>query len=142
MCGLWGRVLTTRLLLIRRIKRDGMNISELQYKYAQRRVDDLLESVTEMTLPTAPENLELSIMSGVVEEYETCHYPIEKLTVAEVIKQGLKAKGMTQKELAKAVGLSTSRISDFTNGKSEPTLATAGEICRVLNIVPAAMLSL
>lgn len=119
-----------------------MNISELQYEYAERRVEELLKVVTEVTLPTSPESIELSIMSDIVEEYEKKHYPIGKLTVAEVIKQGLKAKGMTQKELAEAVGLSTSRISDFTKGKSEPTLATAGEICRVLDIMPAAMLSL
>ncbi|EFU30749.1 MULTISPECIES: helix-turn-helix domain-containing protein [Bacteroidales] len=119
-----------------------MKISEAQYKYAQRRVEELLEVVTDTTLPTSPESMELSIMSTFVEEYEKKHHPIEKLTLAEVIKQGLKAKGMTQKDLSQAVGLSTSRISDFTQGKSEPTLATAGEICRVLDIMPEAMLSL
>ena len=119
-----------------------MKISEAQYKYAQRRVEELLEVVTDTTLPTSPESMELSIMSTFVEEYEKKHHSIEKLTLAEVIKQGLKAKGMTQKELSQAVGLSTSRISDFTQGKSEPTLTTAGEICRVLDIMPEAMLSL
>ena len=112
-----------------------MKISEAQYKYAQRRVEELLQVVTDTTLPTSPESMELSIMSTFVEEYEKKYHPIEKLTLAEVIKQGLKAKGMTQK-------LSTSRISDFTQGKSEPTLATAGEICRVLDIMPEAMLNL
>ncbi len=119
-----------------------MNISEIQYKYAVGRVEDLLEIVDDSTLPTSPQSVELSIMSDLVEEYEKLHYPIEKLTVAEVIKQGLKAKGMTQKDLSEAIGLSTSRISDFTKGKSEPTLDTAGDICRVLDIDPEAMLSL
>ncbi len=117
-----------------------MDISEIQYEYAERRVEELLKTVDDTTLPTSPERVELSIMSNIVEEYEKLHYPIEKLSLAEVIKQGLKAKGMTQKELAEIVGLSTSRISDFTKGKAEPTLATAGEICRVLDIMPAAML--
>ena len=84
----------------------------------------------------------MKISYNFVEQYENKHHPREKLTLAEVIKQGLKAKGMTQKDLSEAVGLSTSRISDFTQGKSEPTLATAGEICRVLDIMPEAMLSL
>ncbi|WP_314721609.1 type II toxin-antitoxin system HigA family antitoxin [Prevotella nigrescens] len=119
-----------------------MRITENQYRYARNRVEELLEVVTETTLPTSPEKMELSIMSAVVEEYEQEHHPIGKLTLAEVIKQGLKAKGMTQRELSEAIGLSTSRISDFTNGRSEPTLATAGEICRVLDIMPEAMLSL
>lgn len=119
-----------------------MDITEIQYKYAERRVEELLKVVDDTTLPSSPESIELSIMSNIVEEYEKRYYSIGKLTLAEVIKQGLKAKGMTQKELAEIVGLSTSRISDYTKGKAEPTLATAGEICRVLDIMPAAMLSL
>lgn len=119
-----------------------MNISEIQYKYAEGRVGELLKIVTDTTLPTSQESVELSIMSNIVEEYEQQHYPIGRLTIAEVIKQGLKDKGMTQKELAEAVGLSTSRISDFTKGRSEPTLATAGAICKVLGVMPEAMLCL
>jgi len=119
-----------------------MEITENQYRYALNRVEKLLGGVTETTLPTSPESIELSIMSAVVERYEQEYHPIEKLTLAEVIKEGLKAKGMTQRELSEAIGLSTSRISDFTNGRSEPTLATAGDICRVLGILPSAMLGL
>lgn len=119
-----------------------MDISEIQYKYAEKRMEDLLKIVDDTTLPTSPQCVELSIMSNIVEEYEKRKFPIGKLTVAEVIRQGLKAKGMTQKELAEAVGLSTSRISDFTKGKSEPTLDTAGEICKVLDIMPADMLNI
>lgn len=124
-----------------RRKRGKMNISEIQYKYAEKRVAELLEVVDDTTLPSSPESIELSIMGDVVEEYEKRHYPMETLTVAEVIRQGLKAKGMTQKELAEALGMSTSRISDYAKGKSEPTLATAGKICRLLGILPSAMLN-
>lgn len=119
-----------------------MKITEEQYKYASRRVEELLEVITDTTLPSSPERQELSIMTTIVEEYEIKNVPIEKLTLAEVIKQGLKAKDMTQKELSEAIGLSTSRISDFTKGRSEPTLATAGQICKVLDIMPEAMLGL
>lgn len=124
-----------------RRKRGKMNISEIQYKYAEKRVAELLKVVNDTTLPSSPESIELSIMGDVVEEYEKRHYPMEKLTVAEVIKQGLKAKGMIQRELAEALGMSTSRISDYAKGKSEPTLATAGKICRLLGILPSAMLN-
>lgn len=142
MSGLWERLLTARLLLMTgRRKRGKMNISEIQYKYAEKRVAELLKVVNYTTLPSSPESIELSIMGDVVEEYEKRHYPMKKLTVAEVIKQGLKAKGMTQRELAEALGMSTSRISDYAKGKSEPTLATAGKICRLLGILPSAMLN-
>lgn len=126
----------------RGIKTYCMKTSELQYRYASRRVEELLRQITDTTLLSAPEKVELSIMTAFVEQYEAEHCKIEKLTLAEVIKQGLRAKGMTQKELAERVGLSTTRISDFTNGRSEPTLATAGLICKVLDLMPEAMLGL
>ena len=58
-----------------------MKISEAQYKYAQRRVEELLEVVTDTTLPTSPESMELSIMSTFVEEYEKKHHQIGRAHV-------------------------------------------------------------
>ena len=37
-----------------------MKISELQYRYASRRVEELLRQITDTTLPSAPEKVELS----------------------------------------------------------------------------------
>lgn len=117
-----------------------MKMSEEQYRFAVERIEVLLKRISDASSSTSPEYIELSIMSDIVEEYEQKHHSIEKLTIAEVIKQGLKAKGMTQKELAEAIGLSTSRISDFTKGKSEPSLETAGKICRILGVLPEIMM--
>ena len=47
---------------------------------------------------------------------------------------------MTQRELARLVGVSPSRISDYVSGRAEPTLKVARSLCRMLNISPAAML--
>ena len=80
-------------------------------------------------------------MSDIVEEYEKIHYPIGKPTPAELIASGLSEKRMTQKELAKELGVSPSRVNDFVKGKSEPNLSLAGRICRILGILPAAMLA-
>lgn len=69
-------------------------------------------------------------------------YPIEKPTVAELIKLSIEEKGITQKQLAKEIGVSPSRVSDYISGGSEPTLRIARLLCQILDIQPAAMLGL
>ena len=49
---------------------------------------------------------------------------------------------MTQKQLAEEIGVSPSRISDYVNGRAEPTLKIASTLCKVLDIQPSAMLGL
>ncbi len=80
------------------------------------------------------------MMSDIVIDYEKEHFPIEKPTVAELIANGLKESNITQKQLAMELGISTTCVSDFVSGKSEPSLRLVGSICRRLNIKPAAML--
>lgn len=82
------------------------------------------------------------MMSDIVIDYEKDHFPIAKPTVAELISDGLKENHLTQKQLAKELGVSPTRVNDFVSGKSEPSLSTAGKICHLLRIRPAAMLML
>lgn len=116
-------------------------ITKQQYEFAERRIEELLPCVNDYTPPDDPKSVELTLMSDVVEEYEKKHYPIAKPTPSELIAYGLEEKGMTQKELAKELGVSPSRVNDFVKGKSEPSLTMAGKICKILDILPSAMLS-
>ncbi len=88
------------------------------------------------------EAVELSVLSDVVIEYETKHYPIGKPTVAELIELSLEEKGMTQKQLATEIGVSPSRINDYVSGRAEPTLRVARLLCIALGILPSAMLGM
>ena len=117
-------------------------ITEEQYRLTQARVEELLPVVDDSTPLDSPKAVELMMMSDIVIEYEKEHFPIEKPTVAELIADGLRENKMTQKQLAKELGLSTTRINDFVSGKSEPNLMTAGRICHLLKIQPSAMLML
>ena len=117
-------------------------ITEEQYKFAQSRVEELLFAVDDSTPLSDPKAVELKLMADIVADYEKEHYPIEKPTVAELIFDGLKDNNLTQKQLAYALGVSTTRVNDFVTGKSEPNLRVAGMICRLLGIQPAAMLML
>lgn len=119
-----------------------MDISKQQYEYALNRIEELLPLVTDETPASDKNAIELAIVSDVVEAYEKLHYPIAKPTIGELISLSIEEKGMTQKQLAKELGVSPSRVSDYISGRAEPTLRIARAICLILGIAPAAMLGM
>ena len=119
-----------------------MDISRDQYEYALNRIEELLPIVTDETPINDPHSIELTLVSDVVETYEKIHYPIEKPTIGELINLSIEEKGMTQKQLAKEIGVSPSRVNDYISGRAEPTLRIARAICIVLGITPAAILGI
>ncbi len=104
-----------------------MEISKQQYEYSLNRIEELLPLVTDETPADDRNAVELAIVSDVVEEYEKLHYPIERPTIGELISLSIEEKGMTQKQLARELGISPSRVNDYIS---------------VLGIAPAAMLGL
>ncbi len=54
------------------------NLSEEKYKFALRRIEELLSLVNDDTPANAPSAIKLSLMSDIVIEYEKKHYPIRK----------------------------------------------------------------
>lgn len=119
-----------------------MEITKNQYEYALKRIEELLPIVTDETPLSAPASIELEIVSDIVETYEKLHYPIDKPTIGELISLSIEEKGMSQKQLASELGISPSRVSEYINGKAEPTLRIARSLCTVLGIAPAAILGL
>lgn len=119
-----------------------MEITKQQYDYALNRIEELLPIVTDETPANDRNSIELTIVSDVVEAYEKIHYPIAKPTIGELISLSIEEKGMTQKQLAKELGVSPSRVSDYISGRAEPTLHIARAICLVLGITPAALLGI
>lgn len=107
--------------------------TEEQYRYALARVEALLPRMEDETM-SASEEQELAIMSDVVASYEEEHYPLESLTLGELISYALKEQDKSQAELARELGISPSRVSGFVNDKSEPSLSLAGRICQVLGL--------
>ena len=117
-------------------------ISKAQYEFARQRVEELLPLVDDNTAANDKNAIELTLVSDIVIAYEKEHYPIAKPTVSELIESSLKEKGMTQRQLAQAIGVSPSRINDYISGRSEPTLKIARLLCQTLNIPPVLMLGL
>lgn len=119
-----------------------MEITRQQYEFALARIEELLPIVDDQTAVTDRNAVELVLLSDIVIEYESIHFPIEKPTIAELMELALEERKMTQKELAKEIGVSPSRINDFMTGRAEPSLKIAKRICLTLGITASAMLGL
>jgi len=119
-----------------------IKITDVQYKYALARIEELLPLVDESTPANDRNAVELSLVSEVVIAYEKEHFPIEKPSIAQLIELALEEANMTQKQLASEIGVSPSRINDYITGRAEPTLKVAKSLCKVLSIQPSAMLGL
>ena len=119
-----------------------MEITRQQYEYALERIEELLPTVDDHTPVNDRNVVELALLSEVVIEYESLHFPIAKPTIAELIDLALEERKMTQRELAKEIGVSPSRINDFITGRAEPSLKIAKRICVTLGITASAMLGL
>lgn len=117
--------------------------TEKEYEAAMARIDELLPLTWGENVPEdSPENIELSLLSDLVAEYEDVHYPIAAPSLAEVLKLRLYEMGLTQKNAAALLGISSPRMSEIIHGKVEPSLSLARTMCLKLNITPEMALGL
>ena len=108
--------------------------TEKQYKVVCERVEELLKVVSNNTPPDDKNFIELELLSNLVADYSEEHFALGEPTLIDVLKLRMFEMGLNQKSLAKLIGVSPSRLSDYISGKCEPTLKVAREISRKLNI--------
>jgi HTH-type transcriptional regulator / antitoxin HigA len=108
--------------------------TEKEYLAIVDRIEELLSVPENIENVESKGYLELNILSDMVADYEEKEFPIKKLTLPEAIKLRMFEKGLSQKALSEYLGISTSRVSEYLNGKSEPTLKIAREISIKLDI--------
>ncbi|TAL61570.1 MAG: helix-turn-helix domain-containing protein [Bacteroidetes bacterium] len=109
-------------------------ISEVDYKKASARIEKLLKVVNNNT-PQDDTNLkELVTLSDIIENYETEYYPMGTLSLKDVIELRMFEKKLKQKDLAELLESSTSRISEYLNGKRDITIKIVRALNKKLNI--------
>jgi HTH-type transcriptional regulator/antitoxin HigA len=108
--------------------------NENQYRKAVSRVEELLHVVGNETSAEDQNFVELDLLSDLVAEYEERYYPVQKPSLSSVIRLRMAEMGISQKGLAELLGVSPSRVSEYLNGKSEPTLKVARLLHQKLNI--------
>jgi HTH-type transcriptional regulator/antitoxin HigA len=99
--------------------------TEIQYEKALERIEELLLYVDNQTSENDKSYIELDLLSDLVAEYEEKYYPVEKPTLPSIIRLRMAELKISQKKLATLLNVSPSRISEYLNGKSEPTLKIA-----------------
>ena len=107
--------------------------NDKEYYAITKRIDELLEVVSDENYDTIPEAIELDFLSNLVEEYENKYFPIAVPTLAETLKLRMYEMGINQGQLAAILHVSPSRISEYLSGK-EPTLQVAKAMYAKLNI--------
>ena len=108
--------------------------NKLQYDATCERIEELLQVVGNDTPATDNNFIELDLLSDLVADYEEEHYPIKAPTLIEVLKLRMAEMNLTQVKLSELLNISPSRLSEYLNGKSEPTLKVARQISKELNI--------
>lgn len=114
--------------------------TQKEYLAVCTRIEDLLRIVDNETLVDDKNFIELDLLSDLVADYEDKNEPIAMPSLIDVIKLRMYEKGLNQKRLSELLGVSTSRISEYLTGKSEPSLNVAREISVKLDIDPAIVL--
>ena len=109
--------------------------TEDQYEKALARVYELMQ--TDINVDSA-ESDELEVLSILVKEYETEHYPIPAPNPLEAIKFRMEQMDMSEKELGEILGY-RSRKSEVLSGKRKLSLAMIRKLNEVLHI-PAEIL--
>ena len=119
-----------------------MILNEKQHKAVVNRVEELLKNPDSIENTESMAYQELNLLSDLVAEYEETYFPIEKPSLVSVIKLRMAENGLNQKRLSELLEVSTSRVSEYLTGKSEPTLKVARKISQKLDIDPAIVLGL
>ena len=114
--------------------------NEKEYNAIVERVEALLQDPDNIENKDANGYIELNILSDLVADYEEIAYPVKVPTLIDVIKLRMYERGLNQKRLSELLGVSTSRVSEYLNGKSEPPLNVARTISTKLDIDPAIVL--
>ncbi len=108
--------------------------NEKEYEMACERMEELLALLSDDIAMSEKDSVELGLISDLVADYEELHHQVDKPTLIEVLKHYMYENSITQTKLAEILNVSTSRISEYLTGKSEPTLKVGRTINQKLGI--------
>ncbi|MDR6966929.1 HTH-type transcriptional regulator/antitoxin HigA [Flavobacterium arsenatis] len=111
-----------------------MITTEKEYQVILERIEILLKNKDNIENKESKGYVELNILSDLVADYEEANYAVPQPTLVEVLKVRMVEMELNQKLLSELLGVSTSRVSEYLTGKSEPTLKVARTISKKLSI--------
>jgi len=109
-------------------------ITKSEYNKHVLRIEELLGIVGNDTPSNSKQFEELDHLSNLVTDYEERYFPVKSPTLIEVVKLRMDERGLNQKDLAKLLGVTASRVSEYIQGKRDITLNVAKRLHHQLNI--------
>lgn len=98
----------------------------------------VIDSLIDRDGLTAPEQDYLDVLGDLVEAYEDEAIPIKPVDDAGLLQLLIGAKGVSQAQVAKAVGIAESTISEVLSGKRKLNRAQIGKLSRYFRVEPGA----
>jgi len=109
-------------------------MNKKEYLVATKRMEELLSILTnDGKLPKKLQK-ELDYISESIADYEESNYPFKPENLKEMIELRMYQRKLKQKDVAKLLGTTPSRVSEILNGKRRMTLEIAKGLYRKLNI--------
>jgi HTH-type transcriptional regulator / antitoxin HigA len=105
-------------------------------------LDEALELLNELLGQDRDEGAQeyLDVLTDLVAAYEDEHVPLPDVSEADVLRELMRSNGLSQMELAKAVGIAQSTISAVLTGARSLTKGQVLKLAQFFGLSPAAFL--
>lgn len=113
-------------------------ISKKEFEFAEIKMNALLQIATTkggFGFLTASETLELELVTAIVNQYEEANFKIQTpQTVQELIALKMFEKNLKQKEIAKMLATTDTKLSEIMHYKRKPSISFLKAMHQVLGI--------
>ena len=96
----------------------------------------VIHSLIDQESLSGPEQDYLDVLTDLIEAYEQVHYPIEPVPDSEMLHFLIDLRDLSQSQIAKAVGIAESTISEVLSGKRKLNRAQIGKLARYFHVDP------
>jgi len=109
-------------------------MTKKDYNVKTKRLEELLGQLTTKGKLSVKLQSELDMISEEIADYEETNFPFEATNLKEMIELRMYQRKLKQKDVAKILGTTPSRISEILNGKRGLTMEMARGLHKSLNI--------
>lgn len=100
---------------------------------------DMIDQLLQRDLDQGSQDY-LDVLTDLVESYEDEHYPMPEASEADVLRELMRGRGLSQPKLARAVSISQSTISAVLSGVRTLTKEQVVALAKYFNVSPVAFL--
>lgn len=109
-------------------------MNKKEYLTASKRMEELISVLTLKGKLNKRLQQELDGISDSIADYEESNYPFKPENLKEMIELRMYQRKLKQKDVARLLGTTPSRVSEILNGKRQLTLELAKGLYKKLNI--------